>query len=79
MITSDEKDRIKSMLFLPFSIPFINTLPCTYQTGPSFSSLQPVPQSTENVTTLSALEIAEQMTYLDQRILFAVHSRSVAT
>ena len=29
----------------------------------------------ETVHTLSALEIAEQMTFLDQKILFAIHSR----
>ena len=30
--------------------------------------------SKENISTLSALELAEQMTYLDQKILFTVMS-----
>ena len=29
----------------------------------------------ETIHNMSALEIAEQMTFLDQKILFAIHSR----
>ena len=36
----------------------------------------PVP-SQENISTLSALEIAEEMTFLDQQILFSICSQSV--
>ena len=30
--------------------------------------------SKENISSLSALEIAEQMTYFDQKILFSIRS-----
>lgn len=36
--------------------------------------LLPVGPSKESISTLSALEIAEQMTYFDQRILFSIRS-----
>ena len=37
----------------------------------------PLVPSTENISTLSALEIAEEMTFLDQQILFSICSQSV--
>ena len=37
----------------------------------------PVVPSEENISTLSALEIAEEMTFLDQQILFSICSQSV--
>ena len=33
--------------------------------------------SKENLSTLSALEIAEEMTFIDQQILFSISSQSV--
>ena len=37
----------------------------------------PLAPSMENISTLSALEIAEEMTFLDQQILFSICSQSV--
>ena len=37
----------------------------------------PLVPSIENISTLSALEIAEEMTFLDQQILFSICSQSV--
>ena len=37
----------------------------------------PLVPSQENISTLSALEIAEEMTFLDQQILFSICSQSV--
>ena len=37
----------------------------------------PLVPSDSNISTLSALEIAEEMTFLDQQILFSICSQSV--